>query len=191
MITKEKIRQTLSRRERMVIQNPQLTPAAVLLPLYQKEGNCHLLFTKRTEGVAYHKGQICFPGGSSQKEDGGVEVTALRESFEELGIDAEDVEILGALDDEVTLTTNFVISPIVGSIPYPYQFKINPTEIDEIIEIPIAVLLNKDNFREEINSDKDIPSPSYFYEYQGHLIWGATARILKDFLDLIFPNAIS
>ena len=183
---KERVKRILTQRGRRVIKDAHLTPSAVLLLLYKKDGDCCILFTKRTENVTYHKGQICFPGGGYQEEDGTARITALRESFEELGIGIEDVEVLGALDDEVT-TTGFVISPFVGVLPHHPRFKINPAEIDEVIEVPVSAFSNKDNFREEIEFRDGVAYPSYFYEYQGHVIWGATAGILKKFLGLIFP----
>jgi 8-oxo-dGTP pyrophosphatase MutT (NUDIX family) len=187
LVMKEEVRRTLSQRERRVVNDAYLTRSAILLLLYKKNGAYHILFTKRTEDVTYHKGQICFPGGSYRDDDESVKITALRESFEETGIDVQDVEVLGVLDDEVT-TTGFIITPVVGVLAYSPQFKVNPAEIDEIIEVPVADLLNKDNFREELEFHEGIPYPSYFYEYQGHVIWGATARILRRFLELGLPT---
>jgi 8-oxo-dGTP pyrophosphatase MutT (NUDIX family) len=181
---RQRIKQALSDRNRKVIIEEHLTRAAVLLPLYEKEGECFLIFTKRTEEVTFHKGQISFPGGSCEREDRTAEDAALRETFEEIGVRARDVEILGELDDEAT-TTNFIISPFVGVIPYPYQFRISRSEIGEIIEVPVSALLNRDNFREESQIWGGKPVPVYFYQYNRHVIWGATARVLKGFLDLV------
>jgi 8-oxo-dGTP pyrophosphatase MutT (NUDIX family) len=186
---KEKIRQVLSQRKKKTFVDKALIQAAVLIPIYQKAGECYLVFTKRTEEVNDHKGQISFPGGVYQAEDESLKDTALRESWEEIGLNPQDVEILGELDDEPTYVTNFVISPFVASIPYPYPFKVSPREVEEIIEVPLAALLDKSNLREEIELHEGKRVPAYFYEYNGKIIWGATARILKRFLELVFSNA--
>lgn len=182
---KEKIREILSQRKKRVVTDISLIPAGVLVPLFEKEGEYYILLTKRTAKVEYHKGEISFPGGAYDERDGNLMLTALRETFEELGLRAKDVEILGELDDDIT-TSNFVVSPFVGIIPYPYEFRISQREIEELIEVPISALLDKNNFREEDTDYQGQPFTSYFYEYQGHVIWGATARILKQFLDLVF-----
>jgi len=184
--TKERIRQALFRRDKKVCDPRDLTPAAVLIPIYERAGQCHLLFTKRTEMVNHHKGQISFPGGVMQVEDESLRDTALRESWEEIGLDPNDVEILGELDDTATYTTRFIISPFVGAIPYPYEFQTNPEEVEELISVPLDVLLDKSNFREEIESIDGTLVPQYYYHYGERVIWGATARILKQFLEGVF-----
>ena len=186
---KQRLRQVLSQRQKQHIVNTSYEPAAVLLPLYYKNGEYHILFTKRTEKVLKHKGEISFPGGSSQEDDAGLVGTALRECAEEIGLMADKVEILGELDDMATETSSYIISPFVGLIPYPYQFKANREEIDEIIEVPISALLDKDclHLENKVKQGKEITL--YFYHYQGRVIWGATARILNQFLD-IFAQAM-
>ena len=181
---KEKLRQFFSRRQKKRIFDPRRIPSAVLLPLYHKEGQCHLLFIKRTEKVKEHKGQIAFPGGTYEDRDGTLVNTALRESTEEINLKAEDVEILGEMDDELSLTTNYVITPFVSLIPWPYQFKMNEDETEEIIEAPISALLDKDCLHQEIDILDGEAITSYSYHYQDKVIWGATARILNKFLDI-------
>jgi dephospho-CoA kinase len=184
-VTKEKIRRALSQREKKSCEAEGLTCAAVLIPMYQKAGEWHLVLTKRTEAMEYHKGQISFPGGAQHEKDASLKDTALRESWEEIGLDPADVEILGELDDTATHVTRFLISPFVGAIPYPYNFKANPEEVDEVISVPLDVLLDKRNFREETQSIGGQSVPQYFYRYGDRVIWGATARILKQFLEII------
>lgn len=185
---KEKIRRILAGREIKRIDAKHLTPAAVLLPLYNKEGECHVLLTKRTEMMENHKGQISFPGGARNARDETLMDTALRECTEEIGVAVKDVEVLGKLDELVTQSSNYVVSPFVAFIPYPYPFRPNRYEVQQIIEVPLAALLDKGNLREEIEFDEGHPSAAYFYEYSGQVIWGATARILKQFLDLVFQE---
>jgi 8-oxo-dGTP pyrophosphatase MutT (NUDIX family) len=98
----DQIRKTLSSRERRVIEHPPFFHAAVLVPLFKKRENCHLLFTKRSDQVKHHKGEISFPGGVVDEEDLELERTALREAFEEIGLKEKDVQIIGVLDDIVT-----------------------------------------------------------------------------------------
>ena len=186
---KEKIRQVLSQRDKKVLREENRIPAAVLIPVFDKVGECHILFTQRTEKVLYHKGQISFPGGAWDEGDELLENTALRESFEEIGLFNEDVEILGELDDIVTLTSNYVISPFVASIPYPYEFSLNSEEVEDIIEVPVNALLDKSNFREETQFIEGKFVLAYFYQYKDWVIWGATARILKQLLDLVFSES--
>jgi len=181
----EKVRNILSQRKKNPLIDEKRGLAAVLILLYRKEGEYYILFTKRTELVEYHKGQISFPGGARDEEDRDLSTTAIRESGEEIGIKAGDVEILGELDDVFTVTSNFVITPFVATIPYPYKFEINPFEVEELVEVPISVLLDRNNLREEVYLYEGKPLSVYYFQYKDRVIWGATARILKQFLDLV------
>jgi 8-oxo-dGTP pyrophosphatase MutT (NUDIX family) len=178
----------LTARKRIRIQGDHLTPSAILLPLFKKENGNHVLFTKRTEIVKNHKGEISFPGGAYDEEDETLERTALRESFEEIGLRERDIQILGCLDDVETIS-NFVIRPYVGIFPYPYPFRMNRHEIEEIIEVPLESLLEKDRFQEKKVFFEGDKRTIYTYRYGKHLIWGATAKILKQFLDLLHESS--
>jgi 8-oxo-dGTP pyrophosphatase MutT (NUDIX family) len=180
----ERIKEILACREKACIDQPGLVRAAVLIPLFKKNGGYYVLLTRRTDKVRHHKGQISFPGG---RQDPGEDflATALREAKEEMGIEAKDVRILGELDDMCTVASDFCIAPFVGLIPYPYPFKINRHEIEEIIEVPLSVFLDETKFREEFRSHNGGPVPVYFYQHDKHTIWGATARILKQLMDII------
>jgi 8-oxo-dGTP pyrophosphatase MutT (NUDIX family) len=183
-MVKERLRQLLARRQKHYIVDAGRLPSAVLLPLYKKQGQCHILFIKRSDKVKEHKSQISFPGGTCEKLDSTPLATALRECAEEIGLQPEDVDVLGSLDDELTTTSNYIVSPFVGAIPWPYRFQKNEDEVDEIIEVPISALLDKNCFHPntEILSGRIVDS--YTYYYQGKIIWGATARILNKFLDI-------
>ncbi len=181
---KQRLREALSQRQKRHIVNANLARSAVLLPIYWREGQYYILFTKRTERVKNHKGQISFPGGAYHEEDGTLINTALRETAEEIGLMADDVEILGELDDTSTRVSNYIISPFVGVIPWPYQFQVNGEEIEELIEVPISALLDKDCMHQETDIVHGETTNLYFYHYQGRVIWGATARILNQFLDI-------
>jgi len=180
----DQIRKMLSSRERKVIDNLSFARAAVLVPLYKKGEDCHLLFTKRTDKVKYHKGEISFPGGVFDEEDFELEKTALREAFEEVGLKEKDVQIIGVLDDIVTIT-EFIITPFVGLFPYPYFFKVSEIEIAELIEIPLSFFIKGDCYSKQVVFRMDREEMVDAFQYKNHIIWGATARILKQFLDLI------
>jgi 8-oxo-dGTP pyrophosphatase MutT (NUDIX family) len=180
----EHIRNLLSSRKRSVIEHPPFSHAAVLVPLFQKDGDCHLLFTKRSEEVKYHKGEISFPGGMVDEEDKELINTALREADEEIGLKESDVQVIGVLDDIVTIT-EFIVTPIVGLFPHPYPFKVSEAEIAELIEVPLVSLLSEDCFSEREIFRGGQREIVFAYQYGEHIIWGATARILNQFLDLI------
>ncbi len=180
----DQIRTILSSRKRRVIEHPPFSHAAVLVPLFKKGEDCHLLFTKRSDQVKYHKGEISFPGGVVDEEDLELISTALREAHEEIGLKKSDVQIIGILDDIVTIT-EFIVTPIVGLFPYPYPFKVSEVEIAELIEVPLSSLLHEECFSEKEIIRGGQKEVIYAYQYEKHLIWGATARILKQFLDLI------
>lgn len=158
--------------------------SAVLLPLFRREGEYCMLFTKRTELVQDHKGQISFPGGTYEPEDGSLLRTALRECQEEIGLAPAEARILGRLDDTPTAVSNYIISPFVAVIPWPYDFLINPGEIEELIEVPLAALLNGDCTRQDFEIIDGIRTDTTVYVYRKRVIWGATARILTQFLDI-------
>jgi 8-oxo-dGTP pyrophosphatase MutT (NUDIX family) len=179
----QRLREALSRREKRRITGANLTTSAVLVPIYYKEGQYYILFTKRTDRVKEHKGQISFPGGARHKRDRTLLDTALRESAEEIGLAPGEVKILGELDDTTTKTSKYVISPFVALIPYPYQFRVDKREVEEIIEVPISALLDKD-LRQQTRVIDGQAVTSYFYHYQGRVIWGATAEILNQFLGI-------
>jgi 8-oxo-dGTP pyrophosphatase MutT (NUDIX family) len=186
---KRRLRQLLSQRQKRHIVDDSRVSSAVLLPIYIQQGQYHILFIKRTETVKEHKGQISFPGGTHEDGDRTLLDTALRECTEEIDLRAKDVEVLGEMDDELTTTSNYIVSPFVAFIPWPYQFKVNEEEVDVIIEAPISALLDKNCLHRDTELLNGKVIDSYAYHYQGRVIWGATARILNRFLD-IFTRAM-
>ncbi len=185
----QRLKQALSQRQKSPVVDASQIPAAVLVPIYYKQGEYYILFTKRTETVKAHKGEISFPGGAYEEQDETLANTALRECAEEIGLAVEADELLGELDDLVTTTSGYIISPFVAAIPWPYPFKVDPIEVKEIIEVPISALLDKDRLRQETDALDGQVTATYFYDYQGTVIWGATAKILHQFLD-IFTQAL-
>ena len=187
----EKIRDSLNSREVKTIDNPdsRYSHSSVLIPIFSEDGQYMVLFTKRTNRVEHHKGQISFPGGAVDKDDGSLEETALREAYEEIGLLKSDVELLGRTDDMITMVSDFIVHPFVGRIPYPYPFKINPHEVDSIVVIPLYVFMDKTSghIKDSVNVDGFIYHGTS-YEYQGHIIWGATARIMENFTHIVGAN---
>ena len=182
-----RLRSILTQRTPLVLPPDMIRrQAAVLLPLFKNATEYHLVFTKRTETLTHHKGQVAFPGGSFESADGDLLTTALRESFEEVGICPEHVSILGRLDDLATFSTNFTISPFVGVIPYPYPFRPNPLEVAVVFDVPVSVLADPTVGRSYLRTrDDGATIEDYEFHVNGHVIWGATARIVRHFLSVI------
>lgn len=181
----QKLKQALSRRQKLYVSDPRRVPSAVLIPMYRKQGQPYILFIQRTDRVRDHKGQISFPGGAYEEGDENLLQTALREATEEVGLVAEDVEVLGELDDFRTIGSNYVISPFIARIPWPYRFKVDEWETEGIIEVPISALLDESNVRQGKDILEGEEIDQYYYHYQDKVIWGATARILKQLLDIL------
>lgn len=166
-----------------------MIPSAVLIPLFSEEGQCHVLFTERSSELSFHKGQVCFPGGVSHPGDSSLLHTALREAEEEIGLKAEDVEIVAELDDSMTISTGYVISPFLAFIPYPYPFRLNHQEIAEIFSVPLPFLADRHHLQQDCSIIDNQVLTTPCYKYGGHVIWGATSRILRQFIDLIGPES--
>ena len=182
----ETIRARLATHEPQYIAADTLPRAAVLLPLYETNGETHILFTVRSALVEHHKGQISFPGGAFDPTDPDLAYTAVRETFEEIGVDTGHIELIGQLDEMITVS-NFLVRPFVGRItrPGPYPFAHSEIEVAEILEIPLDHLRDEANVAAELRTYQGREMIAYSYRFRGHLIWGATARILHQFLGLL------
>ncbi|MDY6971883.1 MAG: CoA pyrophosphatase, partial [Thermodesulfobacteriota bacterium] len=153
---------------------PAYRHAGVLIPLLEEDGIYKVIFTKRTDTVEHHKGQISFPGGSVDEEDVSVEQTALREAREEIGLETEDVEMLGRIDDALTLASKFIVHPFVGLIPYPYDFSVSPSEVETLIMVPLDVFrLESAETKRDYVEFENVTYRSPVYAYNDNLIWGA------------------
>ena len=183
-LTLDLIKDTLAHRKRVTAAAEGLMPAAVLLLLYPKDGEFCVLLNKRSMTVEHHKGEMSFPGGARDPEDADFEDTALRETEEEMGIARDDITILGRLDDNVT-RSNFLVKVFVGTIPYPYEFNPSSHEIAEVVEIPLSVLRDSATIRWDSRIEDGERVAVRSYGYQRHLVYGATAKILDQFLDII------
>jgi 8-oxo-dGTP pyrophosphatase MutT (NUDIX family) len=165
-----------------------LREAAVLVPLYVRDKELFTLFTERTDEVEHHKGQISFPGGGREEQDSSLWHTAVREAEEEIGVPRALVQMLGTLPRLVTVT-DFDVHPYVGAMPYPIKLTPHEREVKAIIEIPIAYLLDPLVVEERAVTWKGRQIATLVYHYRGHAIWGATARILADFLTVLTEQA--
>jgi 8-oxo-dGTP pyrophosphatase MutT (NUDIX family) len=179
----------LKDRTRRELPATGLRQSAVLVPIFRRDGEWHLLLTRRSDLVGSHKGQISFPGGRQEPGDSSLLMTALREAEEEVGLKPEDVRVLGALDDTVTLATDR-ITPFLGVIPQPYPFRFDPAEVAYLLDVPVRSFLEPERLRIEAfarpdGSTRDV----YFYTFESpsrtDVVWGATARIITEWLALL------
>ena len=177
-------RRILSENPKKTLVDPSLTPAGVMLLVYSAAGEYRILLNVRSDAVEDHKGEVAFPGGRKDERDRTLLDTALRETHEEMGVRPQDVEVLGELDDVAT-NSNYLISPYVGTIAYPYRFRPNDREVAVVLEVPLAELIEGNGVRNEVwmGKGKVVNRPSYVYK--GHLIFGATAMVLSRFLELL------
>jgi 8-oxo-dGTP pyrophosphatase MutT (NUDIX family) len=166
------------------VENTDSSPAAVLILVSDRDGEPHVVFTERTTHVEHHKGQICFPGGACDKSDDGLETTALRETYEEIGVHPQDVRIIGQLDDMVTIS-NFRVTPYVGMLTTQPEYTISDHEVAQVVEVPLAYLMDERNMELEVRQHQGRQVLVPAFSYNGHRIWGATARMLHQFIELL------
>jgi 8-oxo-dGTP pyrophosphatase MutT (NUDIX family) len=156
---------------------PSLRPAAVLMPIVERS-EPSVLFTRRTEHLPSHAGQICFPGGRYHADDKTLIRTALREMEEEIGLPPEAVEVAGFLDSYETLNTGFAILPVVGFLGVDFMLSINPQEVAEVFEAPLAYILDPMNHARRSVEREGVMREFYAIDYGAHTIWGATAAMI-------------
>jgi 8-oxo-dGTP pyrophosphatase MutT (NUDIX family) len=167
---------------------PGPVPAAVLLPLFLRNGEYHLLFTKRTPHLLHHSGEISFPGGALAPEET-PEQAALRETWEEVGILPADVDILGMLDDVYSIH-DYLVTPLVGVIPPDYPYAVNTGEIERIIEAPLSHFRDPGVLHTEQREWQGQSFLVRHYDFRGDDIWGMTAAILAQFLEIVFNDEL-
>lgn len=179
----EVLRQRLAARAPKPTRKRMLRPAAVLILLVSEPDGYKVLLTRRANNLRRQPGDIAFPGGTIDAKDPSPLAAALRESEEEVGLDASDVDVLGQLD-ELPTVTGFRITPFVGAVKGPYAFRGNH-EVGELILVPLASLRNPGAFRIEHRYRAGRRITVYHYRFQSHDIWGITGRLVKEILDLI------
>ncbi len=158
--------------------------AAILVPLIDDQGPPRILLTRRTESLSTHKGQVAFPGGLVEAQDRDVEETALRESEEEIGLPRDRVEILGRLDDMLTVTGDMIVTPIIGRVRRLPPLVANPSEVARVFTIPLAALREGADWTTRSWSTRKGPVPVYYFDYDGEVLWGLSAYVTLQLLDL-------
>lgn len=157
--------------------------AAVLIPLTFYDDEWHLLFTRRTDTLNDHSGQVSFPGGQCDPEDETPEDTALREAEEEIGLKPKDVHILGRANELITVT-NYEITPVVGVFPWPYAFLVSTVEVGRVFTMPLNWLADPNNYWQFRHPISEHPVIAY-HPFDGELLWGATARMTVNLINTI------
>jgi 8-oxo-dGTP pyrophosphatase MutT (NUDIX family) len=165
----------------------QSRPAAVLIPIVERDEGLTMLLTKRSEDLPVHPGQVSFPGGRAESYDDGPVDTALRETEEEVGIHRRHIDIVGQLDLYST-RTGFAITPVVGLLTPPFDTKADPMEVQEIFEVPLAFFLDRGNHERHSREWNNQIRSFYAMPYGDYYIWGATAGMLVNFVDVLLPR---
>jgi len=161
-----------------------LRPAAVLVPLCMREERIHVLLTERTHSVRDHPGQVAFPGGMVEPGDPNLVATALREADEEIGMQASQVDVIGYLLPQAVIT-GYAVLPVVGFYPADFVPRLDPREVAGVFEVPLGYLQDSTNLVRVDRMRNGVKLPTYEYHFEGHRIWGATALMLRLFLDLL------
>ncbi|HEX9775900.1 MAG TPA: CoA pyrophosphatase [Actinomycetota bacterium] len=173
----------LAAYDRRLVEVPERRKAAVLIPLFSRDGEPWIVLTRRTDDVPTHKGQIAFPGGGHDPHDETLWDTAVREAHEEIGLEPARARALGSLDDYPTFASGFIVSPYVADIERPDAWVMSEREISAVIELPLRALARTG--RTEVWERDGIRFPMHIFELEGHYVWGVTAFILHRFLATI------
>jgi 8-oxo-dGTP pyrophosphatase MutT (NUDIX family) len=184
---KEELKHRLARHSIRTMESDGYRRSAVKILIMNKENEPHVLLTKRTHKVSTHKGQISFPGGGYDEGDGEILNTALRETYEEVGIPAEAIEYIGQFDDYVSIFGHHV-SCFVGAITHPFPYEFNDDEISDYVEAPLRLFVNREYERLQTYQHEGKDYTVYHYLFNGYEIWGLTARILTDFAGKIMSE---
>lgn len=177
-----RVQRALDAYGRRALEVPSRRKAAVLVPLFERDGEPWIVLTRRTDTVRSHAGQISFPGGAVDPGETDLWDTAVRETHEELGVPPEHITRLGALDDYPTYSSGYIVSAYVGTIIPPTTWTHSEAEIAEVIELPIRRLVEVGRM-EEWERD-GIRFPMHLYDVDEHRVWGLTAYIMRRFLDV-------
>ncbi|HTY63714.1 MAG TPA: CoA pyrophosphatase [Acidobacteriota bacterium] len=180
---KDRIRNCLSKLNPRVLSDGFARQAAVLMPVFELENEYYFLLTRRTQEVETHKGQISFPGGMREDNEDLVK-TALRETFEEVGVEQNRIEILGRFHDYLSIT-KFRVTPFAGFIHGPFTTVRQTREVAEVLLVPFRIFTDPSKLRIEKNIYTNLERDVYFYTYGSHQIWGLTALIIKEFIEAL------
>jgi 8-oxo-dGTP pyrophosphatase MutT (NUDIX family) len=160
--------------------------AAVLIGLRMHEEGACVILTQRSQHLRKHGGQVAFPGGAIDEGDASPQAAAMREAFEEIGLHESHIEPLGLLPDYLT-STGFRIKPVLALVSINAQFTINPDEVDDVFEVPVAFLMDQSNFHRESRVWQGIERHYYTMTYNDRLIWGVTAGIIRVMQERFYP----
>ncbi len=177
---KQAIKETLASRNKREIDFPNYRKSSVMMLFMEKDNSPHVLLTTRTDRVSTHKGQVSFPGGSYDETDKDFLETALRETDEEVGIKASDIEVLGEYDEYISIA-GFHVYVYIGALNNRVNYTPCKDEIEDILEVPFSIFFNEEYDRCEKFSYEGRDYDIYYYNYGKSTIWGMTARILTDF----------
>lgn len=161
-----------------------MVAAGVLLPIVEHQHELSVLFTERSAGLKHHPGQISFPGGRMESFDADVRHTALRETEEEVGIFAAQIEVLGYLDMLPTIT-GYVVTPVVGLVQPGFSLRVDPSEVADVFEVPLDFLMDDRNQRHSVRKFNGTEIPILEFQYDSYRIWGATAAMLLSLRNLL------
>ncbi|HVL80681.1 MAG TPA: CoA pyrophosphatase [Actinomycetota bacterium] len=156
----------------------QARSAAVLVPLFLDGERVRVLLTKRSENLRTHRGEVSFPGGTREPEDVDLRATAEREAFEEVALRPDDVAHLGVLDDLPTAGSGILIRPYVVRVPHPYDYVPDTREVERLLTPPLDLFADVSARRIEMFERGGVRYPVYFFDHEGDVVWGATARML-------------
>lgn len=163
-------------------------PAAVLVPLVQRDEGLHVILTRRTDHLSDHAGQISFPGGRQEDHDNTLEETALRETEEEIGLERVHIELVGRLDDYYTVT-GYQVTPVVGLITPPFDLAPDAHEVAEVFEVPLEFILEPRNQKLQTVTFEGAKRRYFAIPYREYYIWGATAGMLVNFSEVLKASA--
>jgi 8-oxo-dGTP pyrophosphatase MutT (NUDIX family) len=180
----KKISLLLSSRTPRKLDQPHGGRAAVLMPIFHREEDYFFLLTQRTHTVETHKGQISFPGGVAETKDKVLIETALRETWEEVGLASDKIEVLGEFDEYLSVT-GLIVTAFVARIDHPFLLNPNPNEVEETLQIPLSLFRDVSRLRVEFRRRFDRDLPVYYYNFQGREVWGLTAQMIRDFILLL------
>lgn len=182
------IKDILAERRALELSGGNGRPAGVLMPLWDDGQAVKMIFTKRSSDLPQHAGQVSFPGGMSERSDNDLVHTALRETHEEIGVPMGMVKVLSRLDQLQTIT-GFVVTPYLGMVASGATFQVNPVEVDHLLMVPLAKVLNRDSYR-EVEVDWDgMKFRQMALPHDGDVIWGATFRMLQNFIESLRGRA--
>jgi 8-oxo-dGTP pyrophosphatase MutT (NUDIX family) len=165
--------------------DPKRRAAGVLVPLFSVSGDVGVVLTQRTSHLRTHSGQVSFPGGGWEPGDATLRDTALREAYEEIGLDPNDTDVLGAMEDFGTVGSDYMIRPYVARVPHPYEFVPDRNEVDRIIMPPLDLFADLAQRRTEQRERDGVTTTVYYFDFEGTVVWGATARMLVSLVELL------